>query len=364
VIGSWWGAVAGIIVALLLAWIVLVAALAVARPRGGLLSEAVRILPDVLRLLRRLAADRTLPRGIRVRLGLLLAYLAMPIDLIPDFIPVLGYADDAIVVTAVLRSVVRRAGIEPVRAHWPGTDDGFATLCRLTGLSTRTADVTGPPGSRADPRPRQRQQGQRGQHRRDRADRPDGEVARQRRVSLRGVRDRAGGGGRDREDRRGQRAADGLGRVGHAGGEAGTGRRCGGRGGGRQGGYQRPGAEPGHGHVHQGLAGAVVEGQPQRVPERDQQAGADERVARAEQPGRQRQGERADGEEHDVETDQCGHEARVGAEAVTGDGRVGAGEPGRAAPPPARSYTVTRRSGAGRTPTRFERAVNGASTYR
>ncbi len=124
--------------ALLLTWLVLIAALLVARPRGGLLREAVRLLPDVLRLIRRLAADRTLPRGVRVRLGLLLAYLALPIDLVPDFIPVLGYADDAIVVTAVLRGVVRRAGLDAVRAHWPGTDDGFAALVRLTRLGSAT----------------------------------------------------------------------------------------------------------------------------------------------------------------------------------------------------------------------------------
>jgi uncharacterized membrane protein YkvA (DUF1232 family) len=93
-----------------------------------LLREALRLLLDVLRLVRRLAADKTLPRGVRIRLALLLVYLAMPIDLIPDFIPVLGYADDAIIVTAVLRSVVRRAGLAVVRAHWPGTDDGFAAL--------------------------------------------------------------------------------------------------------------------------------------------------------------------------------------------------------------------------------------------
>jgi uncharacterized membrane protein YkvA (DUF1232 family) len=105
-----------------------------AKPARGQLTEALRLLPDLLRLLRRLAADRTLPRGVRVRLGLLLAYLAVPFDLIPDFIPVLGYADDAIIVTAVLRSTVRRAGLDAVRRHWPGTDDGFAALSRLTGL--------------------------------------------------------------------------------------------------------------------------------------------------------------------------------------------------------------------------------------
>ncbi|MFI9007663.1 YkvA family protein [Actinosynnema sp. NPDC053489] len=131
---SWWDLLLGVAGALLLTWLALVAALVVLRPRGGLLREALRILPDVLRLVRRLAADPALPRGVRVRLGLLLVYLAVPIDLVPDFIPVLGYADDAIVVTAVLRAVVRRAGLDAVRAHWPGTDDGFAVLTRLTGL--------------------------------------------------------------------------------------------------------------------------------------------------------------------------------------------------------------------------------------
>jgi uncharacterized membrane protein YkvA (DUF1232 family) len=130
----WWDLLVGVATALLLAWIALIAALAIVRPRGGLLREAMRILPDVLRLVRRLAADQSLPHGVRIRLGLLLAYLALPIDLIPDFIPVLGYADDAIIVAAVLRSVVRRAGQEAVRQHWPGTDKGYAALSRLTGI--------------------------------------------------------------------------------------------------------------------------------------------------------------------------------------------------------------------------------------
>ena len=130
----WWDVLAGAAAALVLAWVALVVALVVVRPRGGLLREALRLLPDVLRLLRRLAADRTLPRGVRIRLTLLLVYLAVPIDLIPDFIPVLGHADDAIIVTAVLRGVVRRAGLAAVRSHWTGTDDGFAAVVRLTGL--------------------------------------------------------------------------------------------------------------------------------------------------------------------------------------------------------------------------------------
>jgi uncharacterized membrane protein YkvA (DUF1232 family) len=131
----WWDLTIGVLGALVFAWLALVITLMILCPRGGLLREALRVLPDVLRLVRRLAADPTLPRGVRIRLGLLLAYLAIPIDLVPDFIPVLGYADDAIIVTAVLRSMVRRAGLARVRAHWPGTDDGFTALIRLAGLN-------------------------------------------------------------------------------------------------------------------------------------------------------------------------------------------------------------------------------------
>jgi uncharacterized membrane protein YkvA (DUF1232 family) len=126
----------GIGLALLLAWVALVSAMVVARPKGQLLTEALRLLPDVLRLLRRLAADRSLPGGVRVRLWLLLGYLAIPVDLVPDFVPVLGYADDAIIVTWMLRSVVRRAGPHALRRHWPGSQDGLDALWRLCRLGS------------------------------------------------------------------------------------------------------------------------------------------------------------------------------------------------------------------------------------
>ncbi|MDA0633635.1 DUF1232 domain-containing protein [Nonomuraea sp. MCN248] len=132
--GSWgWDLLIGTVAALLVAWLALIGTLVIIRPRGNLLREALRLLPDVLRLIRRLAADPDLPRGVRVRLALLLAYLALPLDLVPDFIPVLGQADDVIIVALVLRSVVRRAGSQALRRHWPGTDDGLAALTRLTG---------------------------------------------------------------------------------------------------------------------------------------------------------------------------------------------------------------------------------------
>jgi uncharacterized membrane protein YkvA (DUF1232 family) len=124
--------------ALVLSWLALIVALAIRRPKGSLLKEALRLLPDLLRLLKRLTTDRTLPTGVRVRVALLFIYLAIPIDLIPDFIPVLGYADDATIVVLVLRSVCRRLSPEELRAAWPGTDDGFVALLRL--VRPRTVD--------------------------------------------------------------------------------------------------------------------------------------------------------------------------------------------------------------------------------
>jgi len=129
--------VVGMCAGLAVTYLALLGALLVARPKGNLLGESVRLLPDLLRLLRRLAADSSLPRSARVRLALLLGYLAIPFDLVPDFVPVLGYADDAIVVSLVLRSIVRRAGSPVILRHWPGTADGLAGPCALDPLAAR-----------------------------------------------------------------------------------------------------------------------------------------------------------------------------------------------------------------------------------
>ncbi len=132
---EWAWTVVGVLGGVLLLWLALVAVLWFTRPDDVRLRDLLRLLPDVVRLVRRLAADRTLPRGVRVRLWLLLGYLAMPVDLVPDVLPVIGYADDAIVVALVLRSVVRRAGPEAMARHWPGTPEGLAALRRLTGTA-------------------------------------------------------------------------------------------------------------------------------------------------------------------------------------------------------------------------------------
>ncbi|MFC7490687.1 MULTISPECIES: YkvA family protein [unclassified Knoellia] len=131
---SSWSLAFAVLGGLLLFWTCLLVTLWFARPDELRLRDALRLLPDVVRLVRRLAGDSSLPRGVRLRLGILLAYLAMPIDLVPDFIPVIGYADDAVVVVVVLRSVVRRAGVAALERHWPGTPAGFAAVCRVAGL--------------------------------------------------------------------------------------------------------------------------------------------------------------------------------------------------------------------------------------
>lgn len=124
---------------LLLLWLALLTTLWITNRNSldqATLRETLRLLPDVIRLLRWLATDPDLPRGVRVRLWLLLAYLLLPIDLIPDFVPVLGYADDALVVALALRSVTRRAGADALARHWPGTSTGLRTVQRLAGLAT------------------------------------------------------------------------------------------------------------------------------------------------------------------------------------------------------------------------------------
>jgi uncharacterized membrane protein YkvA (DUF1232 family) len=126
--------VLGVVLGLLVAWVAMLVALVVARPQGATLTDAARALPDLIGLVRRLARDPEVPRRSRVTLWVLLGYLLLPFDLVPDFIPVLGYADDAIVVAIALRRVVRSAGEQAVLRNWRGSDAGLSIVRRLAGL--------------------------------------------------------------------------------------------------------------------------------------------------------------------------------------------------------------------------------------
>jgi uncharacterized membrane protein YkvA (DUF1232 family) len=95
--------------------------------------EVARFLPDCIVLLQRLLRDRRVPASTRLGIALLVPYLISPIDLIPDFLPVIGQLDDAALVAFALRRVVRRAGVDIVSELWPGSPGGLAAVLRLAG---------------------------------------------------------------------------------------------------------------------------------------------------------------------------------------------------------------------------------------
>ena len=132
---DWWTIPLGVVVGAVLIWAVLVVVLWLTKPGDYDIKEALRLLPDLVRLVKGLATDPATPRGVRIRLTLLLVYLALPIDLIPDFIPALGYADDAVIVALVLRSATRSAGPDALAKHWPGTPEGLIALKRICRLN-------------------------------------------------------------------------------------------------------------------------------------------------------------------------------------------------------------------------------------
>jgi uncharacterized membrane protein YkvA (DUF1232 family) len=87
-------------------------------------------IPDCVVLVRRLLRDPRVPRRRKAALALLAAYLLLPFDLVPDFIPVAGQLDDAILVALVLRSLVRGGGDALLREHWPGPERSLALVSR------------------------------------------------------------------------------------------------------------------------------------------------------------------------------------------------------------------------------------------
>jgi uncharacterized membrane protein YkvA (DUF1232 family) len=86
--------------------------------------------PDCAVLFKRLLRDPRVPRRAKAALVLVIPYLAMPFDLIPDFIPVIGHLDDALIVAAAIGYVARSAGREIVEELWPGSERGLRLLLR------------------------------------------------------------------------------------------------------------------------------------------------------------------------------------------------------------------------------------------
>ena len=116
----------------LLVYAGLVVALIVAG-RGGVARDVARFIPDCIVLVTGLLRDPRVPRRHKRLLGVLIGYLALPFDLVPDFIPVAGHVDDALVVVLALRVVLRGSGSELVRQHWRGPESSLALVLRFAG---------------------------------------------------------------------------------------------------------------------------------------------------------------------------------------------------------------------------------------
>jgi uncharacterized membrane protein YkvA (DUF1232 family) len=106
-----------------------IAAVSIRRSRTALI-ELVRLVPLCLALLRDVMRDPAAPRRAKIAPAVVLVYLAIPIDLIPDFIPGLGHLDDALIVAWAIRQLVAAAGRERVIAHWKGDRDTLDRILR------------------------------------------------------------------------------------------------------------------------------------------------------------------------------------------------------------------------------------------
>jgi uncharacterized membrane protein YkvA (DUF1232 family) len=129
---SWWLWLVVVGFAVVLVWLALIVVLLV----GGKREEARALagfIPDCLVLTGRLMSDPRVPRRRKLLLAGLVGYLALPFDLVPDYIPVAGQLDDVLVVGLVLRRFLRSGGEELVRQHWPGPEQSLRLVLRVAG---------------------------------------------------------------------------------------------------------------------------------------------------------------------------------------------------------------------------------------
>ena len=103
------------------------------RSRQEILKEAALLVPNLAKLLYRLLRDPRVPRKRRLAMGIVAAYVASPIDLVPDFIPVLGSVDDLLALAFAVDYLLRAAPSEVVEEHWDGSEDGLEMIRGLAG---------------------------------------------------------------------------------------------------------------------------------------------------------------------------------------------------------------------------------------
>jgi uncharacterized membrane protein YkvA (DUF1232 family) len=105
--------------------------------RSAHVRAVAGFVPDCIVLFRRLLGDSRMPRRHKALLVALLGYLALPFDVVPDFIPVAGQLDDAVVVALTLRAILRGAGLEMIEEHWPGPRSSLSVILKLADRSAK-----------------------------------------------------------------------------------------------------------------------------------------------------------------------------------------------------------------------------------
>lgn len=100
-----------------------------------LVTDAVLMMPNIVRLVARLIKDPRVPRRAKITLGLAAIYVASPIDLIPEAVPIIGWADDVLIIMFALDALIDRAGEEIVDELWDGPGDLLALVRDVVALS-------------------------------------------------------------------------------------------------------------------------------------------------------------------------------------------------------------------------------------
>ena len=106
--------------------------------RSGDARALAGFIPDCIVLFQRLLADPRMPRRYRTMVVALLGYLALPFDLVPDFIPIAGQLDDAIIVALALRAILRGGGPEMIEEHWPGPRSSLSLMLKLADPAAKS----------------------------------------------------------------------------------------------------------------------------------------------------------------------------------------------------------------------------------
>ena len=98
------------------------------------MTQLLRALPDLVRLIARLVSDPMLPRAAKIALAAAMVYLASPLDLIPDFVPIVGYLDDLLLASLLVDGLLNWVDRGLVLKYWPGSPDSLERLARAARI--------------------------------------------------------------------------------------------------------------------------------------------------------------------------------------------------------------------------------------